>query len=116
MTLEPLEGEDPEDLVAVDDPASGVDRDEPIGVAVEREPDVRAGRDDGSGEGPGSGGAAVDVDVHAVGVVADHLDARAGRGEDLGRRGPTGPVRAVEHDPDVRGDPGGEREPGCPVL
>ena len=32
----------PEDLVAVDDRPGGVDRDQPVGVAVEREPDVGA--------------------------------------------------------------------------
>ena len=34
----------PEDLVAVDDLAGGVDRDQPVGVAVEGEPDVGAAR------------------------------------------------------------------------
>ena len=47
---QPVEGEDAEDLVAVDDPAVGVDRDEPVGVAIEREADIRAGRDDRLGE------------------------------------------------------------------
>ena len=40
----------PEDLVAVDDVAAGVDRDQPVGVAVEGEPDVRAARRDRGGE------------------------------------------------------------------
>ena len=47
---EPVEGQDAEDLVAVDDPARRVDRDEPVGVAIEREADVGARRDDGLGE------------------------------------------------------------------
>ena len=48
--LEPVEGEDPEDLVAVDDLAGRVDRDQPVGVAVEGEPDVRAALPDRRGE------------------------------------------------------------------
>ena len=40
----------PEDLVAVDDAARRVDGDQPVGVAVEGEPDVGAARDDRLGE------------------------------------------------------------------
>ena len=39
---QPVEGEDAQDLVAVDDLAAGVDRDEPVRVAVQREARVRA--------------------------------------------------------------------------
>ena len=40
-----LGGEDREDLVAVDDVAALVDEDAAVGVAVERDADVRAGAD-----------------------------------------------------------------------
>ena len=81
--LEPIEGEDPEHLVAVDDPTRAVDRDQPIGVAVEGEPDVGAASLDLRGERGRRRGPGVDVDVHAVGLVVDDLDGRAGGREDL---------------------------------
>ena len=45
-----VEGEDAEDLVAVDDVPVGIDGDEPVGVTVEGEPDVGAAGDDGLGQ------------------------------------------------------------------
>ena len=47
---EAVEGEDAEDLVAVDHPAGRVDRDESVGVAVEGEADVGARAATTSGE------------------------------------------------------------------
>ena len=51
----------------------------------------------------GVGRPALDVDVHAVGLVVDDLDRRAGRGEDLRPDHAAGAVRAVEHDPQPAG-------------
>ena len=50
VSLEPLEGEDAEDLVAVDDATRPIDRDQPVGVAVEGEADVGAALDDRPGQ------------------------------------------------------------------
>ena len=93
----PVDGGDGDDLVAVDQPPVGVDRQHPIGVAVERDPDVGPGLHDGPLEVVGVGGAAAGVDVGAVGVGVEHLDLGAERpqhlGADLGGR----PVGAVDH-------------------
>ena len=50
VARQPVEGKDPEHLIAVDDPPGRIDRDEPVGVAVEGETRVRSGCDDGLGE------------------------------------------------------------------
>ena len=82
-TGQAVEGQDAQDLVAVDDPPARIDRDQPVGVAVERETDIRAGRDDGLGQGRRSRRARPDVDVAAVGCGMDDVEPRAGRRQDL---------------------------------
>ena len=76
-------------MVAVDDPAIRIDGDEPVGVAVEREPGVRAGCHDGLCQRGGRRRAGLDVDVHPVGRGVDDLDRRPGRLEDRGCDGGT---------------------------
>ena len=79
---EPVEGEDAEDLVAIDDATRRVDGDEPVGVAVEGEPDVGAARHDRLGQRGRVRGPAADVDVDAIRLDVDGLDLGAGRGQD----------------------------------
>ena len=79
---QPLEREDPQHLVAVDEPPARVHRDAPVGVAVEREAHVRAEVADRGHQRLGVGGAAVAVDVVAVGRVVDH----ASRGRPVASR------------------------------
>ena len=52
VAAEALQGQHAEDLVTVDDVAGRVDRDEPVGVAVEGEPDVGAALGDRPGQRP----------------------------------------------------------------
>ena len=66
VAAQPVEGKDPEHLVAIDHPPRGVDRDQPVGVAIERETGVGAGRDDRLGERGRRGRSRRDVDVDAV--------------------------------------------------
>ena len=66
VALEAVQGQDPEHLIAVDDVAARVDRDEAVGIAVEREADVGAALDHGPGERGRIGRPALDVDVDAV--------------------------------------------------
>ena len=98
---EPVEGADAEELVAVDDVPVAVDDHEAVGVAVEGEAQVGAAGHDLGREGRRGGGAAAGVDVHAVGLVVDDVDAGPGRGEDLGCGRAAGAVRAVEDDVQV---------------
>ncbi len=92
------EGEDGEDLVAVDDVALVVDRQAAVGVAVEGEAGVGTVLDDGTLEGPQVRRSAAVVDVEAVGgrVDRDHLGAGVAQRERAGlvRRA----LRAVEDD------------------
>ena len=80
---DPVERDQADQLVAVDDPAVAIDHDQPVGVAVEGEAQVGAAAGDRPGEGGRRRRPALDVDVDAVGLVVDHLDAR--------RRSPRGP-------------------------
>ena len=98
VAAQPIEGQDPEDLVAVDDRPGGVDGDQPVGVAVEREAGVGAGRDDRLGERGRRGRTRPDVDVDAVGIGVDDLDPGAGRGQDLAADHGARAVRRVEHE------------------
>ena len=50
IAAQPVEGQDAEHLVAIDDVPRFVDGDQPVGVAVEREPDVGAAGDDRRGQ------------------------------------------------------------------
>ena len=47
---ETIEGEDAEDLVAIDDVPRGIHGDQPVGIAVEGEPDVGAAGHDRLGQ------------------------------------------------------------------
>ncbi len=90
------EREDGHDLVAVDDGARVVDREAAVGVAVVRDADGGAVREDRLGQQVEVRGPDPVVDVHAVGVVADDGDAGARVREDLGADPGGGAVRAVE--------------------
>ena len=95
---QPVEGQDPEDLVAVDDAPVRIDRDEPVRIAVEGEADVGAVTDDGLRQRGRIGGPATDVDVDPVRIGVDHLDGRAGRLEDGRPERRARAVRPVEDD------------------
>jgi hypothetical protein len=117
IAFEPLESEDPEDLVAVHDAALPIDRDQPIGVAVERETDVRPSLCDRPGERTRRRRARLDVDVDPVRVHVDGFYAGAGRGQDLLTRRTAGAVRAVEDDVQPTGvDRGGQATPVLEVA
>jgi hypothetical protein len=93
-----LGGEHRHHLVAVDDLAALVDEDGAVGVAVERDPDVRAVRADRGLRAPGMERAAAAVDVlgRRVDAERDHLGAELL--EHLGRDAVRGAVAAVDHD------------------
>ena len=93
-------GEQGEQAVAVDNVAAGIDRDHPVGVAVEGQAQVSSLRDDSPGQLAGVGGAAVLVDVRAVGLGGqDGHQLGARRFEHRRRTCERGPVRAVERHP-----------------
>ena len=91
-----------EDLVAVDDLASRVDREHPVAVPVERNPEVGPRLSNSLLQSPEVGCAAADIDVRPVGVGADRGDARAELLEGLGRDPGVGPVGAVDDDLQAR--------------
>ena len=94
-----VEREDRDDPVAVDELAALVDREHAVAVAVERDPEVEAARRDEPLERGGVGRAAADVDVRAVGLVADRVHRRAEPLERARREARVRAVRAVERDP-----------------
>jgi hypothetical protein len=71
-----IESDDRQHLVAVDEVAVLVDRDHAVGVAVEREPRVRAGGYDRLLKLGGGGRSAAGVDVGAVGLGVQHAHPR----------------------------------------
>ena len=81
-----VEREQREQDVAVDDAAALVDRDDPVGVAVEGEPEVGLVRDDGAGQLGRVGRPALVVDVGAVGRDVQGGHGRAELGEHAGAR------------------------------
>ncbi len=93
-----VEGEQREEDVAVDDRAVLVHRDDPVGVAVEGEPEVGLVRDDGLGQFGRVGRAALVVDVGAVGRDVQGGHRRAELGQDTRRDGTGGAVGAVDDD------------------
>ena len=93
-----VDGGDGDDLVAVDEPAVGVDGEHPVGVAVEGEPDVGAALDHGLLQVLRVGRAAAGVDVGAVGLVVEDLHGRPERPQHLGRDRGGGTVGAVDHE------------------
>jgi hypothetical protein len=97
-----VEREDGEDLVAVDRLAPLVDRQHPVSVPVEGDPEVEAASADDVRQRTEVGGPATDVDVRPVGLVADRGDVRAELLEGLRRKSRVGAVRAVDRDPEAR--------------
>jgi hypothetical protein len=105
---------DADDLVAVHQGAVGVDRQDPVGVAVEGQTHIGTRRHHRRLEVGGVGGAAPFVDVHPVGAVVDGRDGGTQIGEHGYRQGrrravggvddhpQAGQVTAVEH---VDGEP-----------
>jgi hypothetical protein len=79
---QPLQRQDPEHLIAVDEAALGVHGNAAISVTVECEPDVGPAGPDERGERRRVGRPAVAVDVVAVGSVMEDGDPGPGRGED----------------------------------
>jgi hypothetical protein len=84
-------------LVAVAHRPLAVDRDHPVGVTVEREPDLGVRGRDPLGEPLRRGCAAAVVDVAPVRLVAEDLGIRAESPEDGGTDAVRRAVRAVEH-------------------
>ena len=94
----PVERGHHHELIAVDELAVLVDRDDPVGVAVEREPEIRAARSHRRLQLLGIRRSARGVDVATVGLGVQHVDARA-RGPQRARRElRRRAVRAVDHD------------------
>ena len=109
---EPLERQDPEDLVPVHEAPGGIDGDAAVRVPVKGEPHVRPVRPDSVHQGRRIRRAAAAVDVVPVGRVVDNGDPGAGRPQDR-RADPAGrPVRRVEDDVKAwRGHRPGQRRP-----
>ena len=91
-----------EHRVAIDHDSRGVNGDEAVGVAVERETDVRTASGHFSCESGRRRGAAVAVDVGAVRVVEQDVDAGPGRFEDPRRGHAAGTVGAIDHEMELR--------------
>jgi hypothetical protein len=91
-----MEGEDREDLVAVDHLAVRIDGKHPVAVAVERDAEVETVALDELLQGAKIGGAAAHVDVRSVGFVADRRHLRAQLLEGLRRKARVGAVGAVD--------------------
>ena len=96
-----MEGEDREDLVAVDRLSALVDREHPVTVPVEGDPEVEVLLANDVGQRAEVGGAAADVDVRPVRIVPDRGDVRAKVLEGVWREARVGPVRAVDGDPEA---------------
>ena len=103
VAAQAVEGQDPEHLVAIDDASVRVDRDQPVGVAVEGEAGIGTGRDDRRGQRCRCGRSGVDVDVDAVRVGMDHVDPGAGRLQDGAPDRRPRSVRRVEHQVEAPG-------------
>ena len=97
-----MEREHREDLVAVDRVAVAVDREHPVAVAVERDPEIESALADGLLQQREVGGAAAVVDVLAVRRVADRGHLGAEPLERLRRDPGVGAVGAVDADPQAR--------------
>ena len=109
----------PEHLVAVDDLPVGIDRDQPVGVAVEREAGVGAGGDDRARPArPGRSRPSATLMLLPSGLGVDDLDPGAGRGRGCsGADDRSRAVRAVEHEVQPAGvDRRGQAEPVAPVV
>ncbi len=113
---QPVEGEQADQLVAVDDVPGGVDRDAPVGIAVEGEADVGAPLGHGRRQRRRGGRPATEIDVQPVGLGEDDLDPGPGRGEDVGRHDAARAVGAVEHDPEIGRDRPGQADPVLAVA
>ena len=76
-----------------------IDRDQPIAVAVEGQPEIGAALDDRVGQGPGVGGAAIGVDVAPVRFGEQHRHVGAATAEQLGGDRTRRTVSAIEDQP-----------------
>ena len=85
-------------MVAVDEPAGVVDRQHAVGIAVERETDIGARCDDARLQRLGVRRPATGVDVHAVGLRAQHLDGASEPRQHVTRDVARRAVGAVDHD------------------
>src|SRR5690606_39869694 len=75
----PVVGQHVHQVVAVADPAGGVDEQDPVAVAVEGDAQVGAGPDHALGELLRVGGAHPGIDVQPIGVDPDRVDLGADR-------------------------------------
>ena len=87
------------DLIAVDDVPVPVDRQHAVAVTVEGDAEVKPLLGDGALERAQVGRTAADVDVRAVGLVADSCDLRAQLRERLRREAGVRAVCAIHADP-----------------
>jgi hypothetical protein len=81
----------------------GIDRDQPIGIAIEREARIGTRGRDRPGQRRRCRRARLDVDVDAVGVGVDDVDTRTGRTQDLRTHRGARPVRGIEHEVQAAG-------------
>ena len=114
---QPIEREDAEDLVSVDDLAGRIHRDQSVGIAVEREADPGASDDHCLGQRGGVHGTRSDIDVDAVRLGVDDLDLRPARSQDLRPERRAGAVGGVEDEMRVgRAHARCERQPMTEVV
>ena len=113
---EPVEGEQTDELIAVDHIAGGVDRHAAVGIAVEGEADVGATLGHRRREGRRGGRSATEIDVQPVRFGKDDFDVGAGRGQDVAGHDAARAVGTVEHDAEIAGHRPGQADPVLAVA
>ena len=111
-----VEGEDGDQVVAVDQLAPVIDHQHPVGVAVEGDAQVGAPLDHVGLQVAGVGGPAAVVDVDAVGRPVDHVDLDAQAAQDVGRHRGGRAVGAVDHRPQAGEAPALQRGHDGPAV
>ena len=96
-----LAGAEQEDGVAVDDLAAMVHENRAVAIPVERDAQLPALLDDGAGKHFGVRRAAAEIDVAAIGPVADHGRVETQSPKETGCHGCGGAVRTVDDQGDA---------------